>query len=277
MKNSRAQIIATIGPISGTLEFLKKMIASNLDVVRLNFSWGTYEEHHSYIANTRAVAQKAGRHIPIIQDLSGPRMKSEQGHAFDADADIVAGVLTEKDIRDLEFGLSEKVEYIALSYVGGAKDVEELRKRLLASPAGGPTGKYTPKIIAKIERQEALDNLDEIIAVSDAIMIARGDLGQNIPIEKVPFFERRIIIKTNAAQKPVITATQMMFTMVDNPEPTRAEVTDVAFAIMLGSDAVMLSEETARGKYPVESVAIMEKILLETESHIPRTLQRHML
>jgi len=270
MKNSRAQIIATIGPVSGTLKILKNMIANNLDVVRLNFSWGTYDEHHSYIANTRAAAAEAGRHIPIIQDLSGPRMKSEHGHAFDADAAIVAGVLTEKDIRDLEFGFSEKIEYIALSYVGSADDVNELRKRL-------PAGDYSPKIIAKIERQEALDNLDEIIAASDAIMIARGDLGQNIPIEKVPFFERRIIIKANAAKKPVITATQMMYTMIDNPEPTRAEVTDVAFAIMLGSDAVMLSEETARGKYPVEAVSIMERIILETESHMPSMLQRSML
>ncbi|OGN28370.1 MAG: hypothetical protein A3A33_05115 [Candidatus Yanofskybacteria bacterium RIFCSPLOWO2_01_FULL_49_25] len=270
MKHSRAQIIATIGPMSGTPEYLAKMLDNNLDVVRLNFSWGTYDEHRSYINNTRTAATNAGRHIPIIQDLSGPRMKNEQGHAFNADANSVAGVLTEKDIRDLEFGLSEKVEYIALSYVGNANDIAELRRRL-------PVGDYAPKIIAKIERQEALDHLDEIIAVSDAIMIARGDLGQNIPIEKVPFVERSIIIKTNAAKKPVITATQMMLSMIDHPEPTRAEVTDVAFAILLGSDVVMLSEETARGKYPVEAVAIMERILLETESHIPRTLQRHTL
>ena len=270
MKNSRAQIIATIGPVSGTLEYLKKMIASNLDVVRLNFSWGTYGEHRSYIANTRGAAKEASRQIPIIQDLSGPRMKSDQGHAFNADASIVAGVLTEKDIRDLEFGLSEKIEYIALSYVGNARDIEELRKRF-------PASEYSPKIIAKIERQEALDNLDEIIAVSDVIMIARGDLGQNVPIEKIPFFERRIITRANAAKKPVITATQMMLSMIDHPEPTRAEVTDVAFAILLGSDAVMLSEETARGKYPVEAVSTMERILLETESHLPSQIHRHTL
>src|SRR3989344_5955355 len=163
MKNSRAQIIATIGPVSGTLKILKNMIANNLDVVRLNFSWGTYDEHHSYIANTRAAAAEAGRHIPIIQDLSGPRMKSKDGHAFNADASLIAGVLTEKDLRDLEFGLSEKVEYVALSYVGGAFDVEELRKRFHA-------GEYSPKIIAKIERQKALDDLDEINAVRDATL-----------------------------------------------------------------------------------------------------------
>ncbi|MEK7616375.1 MAG: pyruvate kinase [Patescibacteria group bacterium] len=270
MSNSKAQIIATIGPKSGTVELLSKMLKSGLDVVRLNFSWGTYDEHRSYITNTRAAAQEIGRHIPIIQDLSGPRVQQTGGHAFDADAQLVAGVLTEKDLRDLEFGLAEQVEYIALSYVGNARDIDELRRKL-------PTGTYTPKIIAKIERQEALDNLDEIIESSDAIMIARGDLGQNIPIEQVPFVERRIIMKTSAAKKPVITATQMMLSMVDHPEPTRAEVTDVAFAILLGSDAVMLSEETARGKYPVEAVAIMEKILVEAESYVPGSLERHTL
>ena len=119
--------------------------------------------------------------------------------------------------------------------------------------------------MAKVERQEALDNIDGIVEAADAIMIGRGDLGQNIPIEKVPFVQEMIIKKCKAAKKPVITATQMLLSMVDNPTPTRAEVTDVCYAILLGSDAVMLSEETARGKYPVEAVAIMERIILEAE------------
>lgn len=270
MKHSRAQIVATIGPASGSVEKLQEMISGGLDVARLNFSWGTYAEHHVYIANIRRAAQHLNRSIPIIQDLSGPRSQHESGHGFDADAIVVAGVLTKKDLRDLEFGLHEHVEYVALSFVGKADDISELRSRL-------PAGENAPKIIAKIERKEALDHLDAIIAVSDAIMIARGDLGQDIPIEKVPFVERTIIARVHAAGKPVITATQMMLSMMDHAEPTRAEVTDVAYAIMLGSDAVMLSEETARGTYPVEAVTIMEKILREAESHLPPLARGHWL
>ncbi|MDP3947558.1 MAG: pyruvate kinase [bacterium] len=257
---TRAQIIATIGPVSGTREALDVLVRKQMDVVRLNFSWGTHDEHRAYIENTRAAAESARRRIPIIQDLSGPRIQGEQGHSFDPGATPVAGVLTKKDLNDLEFGISQKVDYVALSYVGQASDVEVLREKI--RELGG-----SAKIIAKIERSEALAALDGIIEASDAIMIARGDLGQNIPIEQVPFVERDIILKCKAARKPVITATQMMFSMTENPYPTRAEVTDVAYAIVLGSDAVMLSEETARGKHPFETVEIMDRIIAEAEKH----------
>ena len=263
MASSRSQIVATIGPRSGTVEMLREMVRHHMDVMRLNFSWGTYDEQASYIEALRAVADEMGVRIPIILDLSGPRKQTDTGHSFDA-ANYVEGkgLLTKKDIADLRFGLAKGVEYIAVSYVGGKADVEEARAAIAAE--GGHT-----RVIAKIERREAVDNADEIIAAADAVMIARGDLGLEVPLEQIPFIEKELIEKCNRAGKPVITATQMLLSMVENPEPTRAEVTDVAYAIGLGSDAVMLSDETARGAYPVEAVAEMEKIVLEAELHAP--------
>jgi len=262
MNISRAQIVATIGPATKDRSIVEKLVEHQMDVMRLNFSWGTYEEHAHYIATLREVAKEFGRTIPIIQDLSGPRVQTTEGHHVDPNA---AEVLTEKDLKDLDFGLSQKVEYVCMSYVGTAHDVERLREEI--SKRNG-----SAKVMAKVERREALDNIDAIIAAADAVMIGRGDLGQNIPIERVPFAEQMIIQKCKAAKKPVITATQMLVSMVENPEPTRAEVTDIAYAILLGSDAVMLSEETARGKYPVEAVAVMEKVVLEAEQHLKDTV-----
>ncbi|MFA6397851.1 MAG: pyruvate kinase [Candidatus Paceibacterota bacterium] len=255
---SKAQIIATIGPATKDKEILKSMMEHQMDVVRLNFSWGTYEEHAEYIKNVREVAMELGKEIPIIQDLSGPREQKGSEHGFDESKE---SVITEKDLKDLEFGISHNVDYIAMSFVGGAEDVlklkEEIKKR----------GALIP-VISKIERKIALDNLDKIIEVTDAIMVARGDLGNAIPLEQIPFVEKDIILKCKKAGKPVITATQMMFSMKDNRVPTRAEMTDVAYAIMSGSDAVMLSEETAVGLYPVEVIEMMEKEIEESEKHL---------
>lgn len=260
---SRSQIVATIGPASKDPAILEQLIAHQMDVARLNFSWGTYEEHAQYIADIRAAARRAGRPIPIIQDLSGPRVKTETGHELAKDA---VKVITEKDLRDLDFGLSQNVEYVCLSYVAGAGDVQELRaeinQRLTTNNSPLETA---PKVMAKVERQEALDNIHAIVDASDAVMLGRGDLGQNIPIERLPFAEAEVVRVCKAAGKPVIVATQMLASMVDNPEPTRAEITDIAYAIILGADAVMLSEETARGKYPVQAVTVMEKVILEAE------------
>ena len=263
MASSRSQIVATIGPKSGTVEMLREMLRHHMDVMRLNLSWGTHEEHGGYIDALRTVATEMGVHIPVILDLSGPRKQTDSGHHFDA-ANYVEGkgLLTKKDIEDLRFGLAKGVGYIAVSYVGGKADVDEARAAVGAE--GG-----SARIIAKIERREAVDNADEIIAAADAVMIARGDLGLEVPLEQIPFIERELIGKCNRAGKPVITATQMLLSMVENPEPTRAEVTDVAYAIELGSDAVMLSEETARGAYPIEAVIEMEKIVLAAEAHAP--------
>jgi len=160
---------------------------------------------------------------------------------------------TQKDLHDLAFGLEHGVDYVALSFVRNARDVELIRERTSQAGRGTP-------LIAKIERHEALHAIDEILAAADGIMIARGDLGVEIPIERIPQAQRTLIEKANAAAKPVITATQMLRSMVASPRPTRAEVTDVANAIVAGSDAVMLSEETAVGAYPVESVRMMQRI-----------------
>ncbi|MDO8602117.1 MAG: pyruvate kinase [bacterium] len=256
MKNSKAQIVVTFGPATRDLETVRALVRHQMDVARLNFSWGSYAEHAHYIKTVRLVAAEAERHIPIIQDLSGPRAQDIAGHHFEGGASI----LTSKDLADLDFGVSQKVDYVAMSYVGSAADIELLKQEIKKRGVSIP-------IIAKIERRAALDNLSAIIKASDAIMVARGDLGNEVPLETIPFIQQRIVQAAKKAKKPVITATQMMLSMVENPVPTRAEVSDVAYAILNGSDAVMLSEETARGRYPVEAVAMMEKIVKEAEKH----------
>ncbi len=166
--------------------------------------------------------------------------------------------VTEKDKKYIEFGVKMGVDMFALSFVRKAEDV--LLAKELIKKAGGDQ-----PVISKIETLQALNSLDEIIEVSDGVMVARGDLGVEIPLEEVPMAQKRIINMANRYSKPVITATQMLESMVENPRPTRAEVTDVANAILDGTDAVMLSEETAMGKYPVEAVRYMSKIAMETE------------
>lgn len=172
---------------------------------------------------------------------------------------VSAPCLTEKDHLDLQFCLNEDIDYIALSFVRTAEDVEELKSIISAS------GRQIP-IIAKIEKPEALRNFDKILKVADAIMVARGDLGVEVQAEKVPVYQKKIIEACNRAGKPVITATQMLDSMVKNPRPTRAETSDVANAILDGTDAVMLSAETASGDYPLESVETMVRVALEVEN-----------
>jgi len=166
--------------------------------------------------------------------------------------------LTEKDKEDMQFGIGEEVDFMALSFVRDASDIQEAREILERMGSDIP-------LIAKIEKHEALDHLDEIVAAADGIMVARGDLGVEISLEDIPMLQKNIIGKANLAGKPVITATQMLGSMVENPRPTRAEVTDVANALLDGTDAVMLSEETAMGKFPTEAVAMMAKIAVRTE------------
>jgi pyruvate kinase len=166
--------------------------------------------------------------------------------------------ISEKDKADLEFAVEQKVDYIFASFVQCAKDVEDMRKIVGAIP-----------IISKIECKLGVDNLDEIIAISDGIMVARGDMGYEYPVEKIPTIQKMIIEKCNRANKFVIVATEMMATMEYNPRPTRAEVTDVATAVITGTDAVMLSGETAMGKYPIETVVYMRRIINEALSQIP--------
>lgn len=177
-------------------------------------------------------------------------------------ARIRAPILGEKDKADLLFGIAQGVDWVALSFVRDVTDIETVRAFLRDHDAALP-------LIAKIEKHEALDQADAIVQAVDGIMVARGDLSVEIPMHRVPRFQKELIARANRAGKPVITATQMLLSMVDNPRPTRAEVADVANAVLDGTDAVMLSEETAAGRYPVETVAMMARIAEDAEQIFP--------
>ncbi len=174
----------------------------------------------------------------------------------------IAG-FTEKDEADLAFGISQNVDAVAISFVRSAEDVKKVRYAMERLSSG----KRLPMLIAKLEKPEALDNLTEILEIVDGVMVARGDLGVELPPERVPVLQKHIIRTANARAKLVITATQMLESMIMNPLPTRAEASDVANAIFDGTDAVMLSAETAAGKYPIESVQMMDRIVREAETH----------
>lgn len=255
---SKTKIIATIGPASNNKEIILALINHHLDIFRLNFSWSSHEEYAETIKNIRESANQTQRNILIMQDLSGPRVQEGSEHHFGGNENDK--VITEKDIKDLDFGIEQKVDYVALSFVGNANDVLDL-KNLIKEKGGNQ------KVIAKIERKSAYINLDSILEVSDGVMVARGDLGNEFPLEEIPFVQHEIIEKANKKGKMVIVATEMLLSMVDNQRPTRAEVSDVAYAIIDGADAVMLSEESARGKYPVEAVEMMEKISILAEKN----------
>ncbi|MFY0690117.1 MAG: pyruvate kinase [Cyclobacteriaceae bacterium] len=190
--------------------------------------------------------------------IHGGILKSRKGINL-PQSNVSAPSLTEKDLEDLEFGLKFDLDWIALSFVRSADDIRDLRKRIDAA------GKHT-KIVAKIEKPEAIANMDEIIEVTDAVMVARGDLGVEIAMEDVPIEQKILVKKCNKAGKPVIIATQMMESMIDNPRPTRAETNDVANAVMDGADALMLSAESASGKYPVQAVTKMSQTIARMEN-----------
>ncbi|MEZ0391721.1 MAG: pyruvate kinase [Pseudobdellovibrionaceae bacterium] len=183
--------------------------------------------------------------------------------------ELAVECLTEKDLVDLQFGLSQQVDYIALSFVRHAKDIRRLRELIDAKhPAA--------RICAKIEMLEAIDNLEEIVRLSDAVMVARGDLAVEIGQSRLPGVQKQIITLANQLNKPVITATQMLDSMVENPRPTRAEITDVANAVLDGSDALMLSAETASGKYPFKCIRTMHEIILEVEDKVEKFYKLNM-
>ncbi|MEQ8925021.1 MAG: pyruvate kinase [Fulvivirga sp.] len=203
------------------------------------------------------VIEKSGEDV-VTEVVFGGKLKSRKGINLPF-TKVSAPALTEKDLKDLAFGISQEVDWIALSFVRSEKDILDLRKRIKKA------GKSC-RIIAKIEKPEAIKNIEAIVEATDAIMVARGDLGVEIYMEEVPMAQKRIVQMCNRAAKPVIIATQMMESMIENPRPTRAETNDVANAVMDGADALMLSAETAAGLYPVEVIKSMVKTITSVEA-----------
>jgi pyruvate kinase len=201
----------------------------------------------------------------ITEVVYGGPLKSRKGINLPF-TKVSAPSLTEKDLKDLEFGITNDVDWIALSFVRKASDIQQLREILDAR-------KSAARIIAKIEKPEALSNIDEIINLTDAVMVARGDLGVEIWLEEVPMVQKMLVEKCNRVGKPVIVATQMMESMIENPRPTRAETNDVANAVMDGADAVMLSAETAAGRFPIEVIRSMVRTVASVEKS-PNTYYR---
>ncbi len=213
-----------------------------------------------YDGNIRTEVVKIGEDIETVIKNSG-KLSSNKGVNF-PNTIINIDVITPKDERDLEWGAKNEVDFVAISFVQSAKDI--LHAKNLLKKFGS-----TSKIIAKIEKFDAVENIDEILKVSDGVMVARGDLGIEVPYYKVPSIQKRIIRKANAASKPVITATQMLLSMAQNEMATRAEISDVANAVLDGTDAVMLSEESAVGTNPVNVVEVMANTIRETEEVYP--------
>ncbi|KHD84642.1 pyruvate kinase [Heyndrickxia ginsengihumi] len=334
----KTKIVCTIGPASESVEMLETLMKNGMDVARLNFSHGDFEEHGARIRNIRQAAANQNKTVALLLDTKGPEIRTHnmQDGAIEliegtnvtismkevlgttekfsvtyegliddvtagskillddglielevtsidkANEEIhtkvlnrgvlknkkgvnVPGVsvnlpgITEKDAQDILFGIEQGVDFIAASFVRRPSDVLEIRRLLEENNA------LHIKIIPKIENQEGVDNIDEILAVSDGLMVARGDLGVEIPTEAVPLVQKELIRKCNTLGKPVITATQMLDSMQRNPRPTRAEASDVANAIFDGTDAIMLSGETAAGKYPAEAVQTMYNIAIHVE------------
>lgn len=335
----RTKIVATLGPASDSEETLRGLIRGGVDVVRLNFSHGSAEEHQARVERVRRLAAEEERAVAILQDLQGPKIRTgrlvgggpvqlvegasltltneplegtvervstsylalpddvKAGDRILLDDGLlelrvvaVAGgevrtevmhggplgehkginlpgvavsapALGEKDLRDLALGLQMGVDYVALSFVRQAEDLRALRRAIEAA------GSDTP-IIAKLEKPEALAQLEEILEACEGVMVARGDLGVELSPEAVPIAQKRIIEAANRAAKPVITATQMLESMIEHPRPTRAEASDVANAIFDGTGAVMLSGETAVGRFPLETIRTMNAIACQAEGEL---------
>ena len=245
--NPGDKITITSDPVIGT--------ASLVSTVYKNLPQDVKEGEHILIddGNLELVVNSTNGKDVNCTVIHGGILKSRKGINL-PNTKVSAPSLTEKDLEDLEFGLANDVDWIALSFVRSAEDITDLRERIKKA------GKDC-KIVAKIEKPEALENIDAIIEATDAIMVARGDLGVEVPMEIVPLWQKKMVEKCKLACKPVIIATQMMESMIQNPRPTRAETNDVANAVLDGADAVMLSAETASGKYPIHAVKAMTKMI----------------
>lgn len=239
------KIVATLGPATNSPEIIRKILNSGADVVRLNLSYGTLEEHRETVSMVRAISNELDLPTTVLLDVPGRKRRT-------GDTKAVFG-------EHLQFAGDNHVDYLALSFITSTEQVHEVKDLLKEMNIKIPT-------IVKIEKGEALAVSGSIIDAGEAVMVARGDLGLQISIEKVPLAQKKIIREANERGKPVITATEMLESMVKSPSPTRAEATDVANAVLDGTDAVMLSEETSIGKYPVEAVEMMSRIVLETET-----------
>ncbi len=346
--HKRTKIIATLGPATNNAEMISKLIEAGVDLFRLNFSHSTKEDHKQSIDFIRKEGKRLGKHIGVLQDLQGPKIRITtfkkssieltEGDIFKLTCDNdspgdkkrvgvtyknlcndvsvddclllddgrlglkVTGVtgntietvvtlggtlsnnkginlpnvelsipaLTDKDIEDLLLGVELEVDWVAISFVRSRDDLL-LAKHYLAR-AGSKA-----KIIAKIEKPKAVERFEEILEQADGIMVARGDLGVEIEPELVPIIQKRLINLSKESGKPVITATQMLESMITSPNPTRAEASDVANAIYDGTDAIMLSAETAVGNYPVKAVAMMSRIIksVEADDEYQKAMREH--
>jgi pyruvate kinase len=246
--NRHVKIVCTLGPASNSPEIIEKLLVAGIDVARLNLNYGTLEEHSQFIDTVRSRSQSLKLNTGILLDLPGSKRNKGDTRALFGE--------------HLEFAVSHRVDFIALSFISSAKQVQEVRELLRGMNSDIP-------LIVKIERAKSLEESTSIIGVCEGIMVARGDLASEISIERVPFAQKHLIKEANQAGKPVITATQMLLSMVNSATPTRAEATDVANAVLDGSDALMLSEETTIGAYPVEAVETMVKIIMEAEAELP--------
>ncbi len=341
LPNHKTKIVATIGPASKSQEMLESLIRAGMNIARLNFSHGSFDQHAEVIDRIRKASNATGRRVAIMGDLPGPKMRLgtidpepiflASGGAFTLTSEEVSGnaqrvsmsfkslpqvvkpgdrlflndglvqllvdrvegkevhctvavggelrsrkglnlprinlgisAFTDHDQKCLEFALACGVDAISQSFVESGADLETVRA------AAAALGKK-PFLIAKVERYESVQRFDEILAAADGIMIARGDLGVEVPIEEIAILQKQLIAKANLAGKPVITATQMLESMTSSRLPTRAEATDVANAILDGTDCVMLSGESAMGKFPEESVTMLARIAAFTEVHLPPT------
>jgi pyruvate kinase len=224
------------------------MLKGGMDVARFNLAYGTLQEHSQLISKVRSLNQKLKLPVGILLDLPG--LKRSQG-----DVKAVFG-------QHLDFALTEDADFVALSFISSVRQVREVKQLLKKMKADIP-------VIVKIEEARALKEIGAILEAGEGIMVARGDLALDISIEKIPTAQKQLINEANRQGKPVITATQMLESMVHSATPTRAEATDIANAVLDGSDALMLSEETAIGSYPVEATETMVKIALEAETLFP--------
>lgn len=242
------KIVCTLGPASNSPEVVERMLKAGMNMARFNLAYGTLQEHSKLISQLRSLGQKLGIPVGILLDLPG--LKRSQG-------DIKAAFS-----RHLDFALTEEVDFAALSFISSVQQVQEIKQLLKEMKAEIP-------VIVKIEKAPALEASEALIEAGEGIMVARGDLALDISIEKVPMAQKKLIREANRLGKPVITATEMLESMVRSPTPTRAEATDVANAVLDGTDALMLSEETAIGSYPVEAVETMVRVAMEAETMFP--------